>query len=108
MLVAATMKPSWEATNPPVVVEFKVPGAGFNLKREGYMPYQNPRLSRNVAGSLAVLQDHMHKEATWQKRKAAEDAFEAAFVESYKQWKRDAYIMGKGVTMRTCGTKERR
>jgi hypothetical protein len=108
MLVAATMKPSWEATDPPVTVESRVPGACFKLKRAGYLPYQNPRLSRNDAGSLAVLEDHIHKEAAEQKRKVAEDAVEAAFVESYKQWERDAYIRGKEVTMRTCRIKERR
>jgi hypothetical protein len=54
------------------------------------------------------MQDHMQKEAAEQKRKAAEVAIEAAFVEFYKQWERDAYIRGKEVTMRTCGTHERR
>ncbi len=50
----------------------------------------------------------MHKEAARQKRKDADDAIEAAFVESDKQRERDAYIRGNEVTMRTCGTKERK
>ena len=33
---------------------------------------------------------------------------EAAFVEEYQQWERGTYILGKEITMRTCGTKERR
>ena len=35
-------------------------------------------------------------------------ANEAEFVESYKQWERDAYKRGKEVTRRTNGTKERK
>ena len=50
----------------------------------------------------------MEKEAAGQKRKAAEEAKEAAFMESYKEWERNAYRLGKAVTRRTCGTKERR
>ncbi len=38
----------------------------------------------------------MHKEVAEQKRKAAEDAVEADFVESYKQLERVAYISGQG------------
>ena len=48
------------------------------------------------------------KEEAGLKRKTVVDAKEAEFVESYKQWERDAYIRGKEVTMRTCGTQERR
>ena len=35
MLVAATHKPSWEATDPPVVVASRVTGAYFKLKLGG-------------------------------------------------------------------------
>jgi len=107
-LVAATMKTSWEAKDPPILVASRVPGAAFKLKFGCHLPYQNPKLTSNVAGSLAVLQDHMEKEAAGQKRKAAEEAKEAAFMESYKEWERNAYRLGKAVTRRTCGTKERR
>ena len=74
------------------------------------MPYQNPKLSANAEGNLEVLQDQMKKEEAVRKRKAAVDAKrfkEAEFLESYKQWERDAYTRGKQVTRRTNGTKER-
>ncbi len=50
----------------------------------------------------------MEKRAAQQKRIAAEDAKEAEFVEAYKQWEREAYRIGKAITIKTNGTKERR
>jgi len=61
MLVAATHKPSWEATDPPVVVAARLPGADFKMTRGGYLPYQNPKLTGNAVGNLEVLQDQMKK-----------------------------------------------
>ena len=108
ILVAATQRPYWEASIPPVVVVSSVPGADFKFKQGGYLPYQNPRLTINAAGNLNVLQDHMKQEAAGQKRKVAADTKEAEFAESYKQWERNDYKVGKEVTRRTNGTKERR
>ena len=56
---------------------------------------------------MDTLQDEMEKRAAQQKRVVAEDAKEAAFVEAYKQWEREAYRIGKQITRRTNGTKER-
>jgi hypothetical protein len=107
MLVPATHKPSWEAKDPSVVVASRVPGADFKLKLGGYLPYQSPKLTASDACNLEVLQDQMKKEEAARKCKAAVVAKEAQFVESYKQWERDAYTRGKQVTKRTSGTKER-
>jgi len=106
ILVEATKKATWEADEPPVVVQSLVPGADFRSSPTSYLPYQNPKLSRAVAG-MDTLQDEMEKRAAKQKRAAAEDAKEAAFLEEYKQWERDAYRIGKEITMRTNGTAER-
>ena len=83
--MAATHEPSWEATEPPVVVASKVPGADFKLKRGGYLPFQNPKLTGNDADNLEVLQNQMKKEEAGLKRKAAVDAKEVEFMEFYKQ-----------------------
>ncbi len=105
--MAVTHKPSWEATDPPVVVASRVPGADFKLKMGGYLPYQNPKLSANVAGNLEVPQEQIKKEGAGRERKAAVDDKEAVFFESYKQWERDAYTRDKQVTKKTNGAKER-
>ncbi len=57
LLVVASHKPSWEATDPPVVVASRVPGADFKVEMGGYLPYQNAKLSANAASNLEVLQD---------------------------------------------------
>ena len=96
-----------EASDPPAVVPTRVPGADFKVKPDCFLPYQNPKLTRSIAG-VETLREANKKRAAEQKRKAVEDAAEAAFVEEFQQWERDAYIQGKEITMRTCGTKERR
>ena len=106
ILVEATKRTSWEADEPPVAVESRVPDDGFIVTPRSFLPYQNPKLSTTVAG-VDTLQDEMEKRAASQKRIAVEDAREAAFLEEYKQWERDAYRIGKDITRRTNGTKER-
>ena len=65
-----------------------------------------PQAYRSIAG-VETLREVEEKRAAEQKRKAVEDAKKAEFVEAFQQWEWDAYIMGKEITMRTCGTKER-
>ena len=105
ILVEATKKASWEAEESPVVVALLVPGDDFIVTPSSYLHYQNPKLSRAVAG-VDTLQDEMEKRAARHKRVATEDAREAEFLEKYKQWERDAYRIGKQITKRTNGTKE--
>ena len=82
MLVAATEKDTWEAKQPPDVVPSRVPGKDFKLTRRCALPYQNPKLSRG-ASNMETVQDQL-------KRKAAEDDKEAAFIDEYQQWERNA------------------
>ena len=42
------------------------------------------------------------------KRIAVEDARETALLEELAQWERNAYALGKEITLKTCGTEERR
>jgi hypothetical protein len=100
VLVAATKESTWEAEEPPVLVASLVPAANFKVTPRCALPYQNPKLTRESAGMETI------KESL--KRKAVEDAREAAFLEELAQWERNAYALGKEITLRTCGTEERR
>jgi len=69
MLVAATREPTWEATEPHIVVPSLVPGADFKLKPGYWLPYQNPKLTRSSIASVETLPEVEEKRAAEQKRK---------------------------------------
>jgi hypothetical protein len=84
ILVEATQKMSWEADEPPVVVESLVPRDDFIVTQRSYSPYQNSKRS-SVVADVDTLQNKMVKRAAREKRIIEEDAKEAAFVERHKQ-----------------------
>ena len=77
-----------------------VPADSFKITPIWALPYQNPKLTRDFAG-IEAIKDSL-------KRKAVEDAREAAFFEKLAHWERNAYALGKEITLRTCGAEERR
>jgi hypothetical protein len=104
ILVKATRGEEWYASTPPTLVESRVPGPDFKVTRRGYLPYQHPALTQTSAG-VATLKDHMEGMKRVQERKNRVDTH---YQEDYEAWERRAYIVGKEVTERTCGTEERR
>ena len=92
----------------PALVPSLVPGDAFKIiKPSCPLPYQNSKLTRSIA-CVETLREANEKRAAEQKRKSIEDALKDVFMGEFHQWERDAYIVGKEITMQSCGTKERR
>ena len=107
ILIKATDLPTWCASVPPEVVQNRVPGPDFKVTKRGYLAYQHPALTRASAG-LKTLREHneeMEKERMISER---EDEVDAAIEKEYEAWERRGYKVEKEITIRTCGTEERR
>lgn len=107
ILVSAMAAESWGASEPPQVVESRIPPPGFRVTNACYLPYQHPRLSRTMCGSN-TLKEHRETLARLaaKEEKAAQE--EAAYQAAYEEWQRAAYTYGKEVTERCNSTVERR